>query len=193
MEAKAVLEWQLNGSCNLLMELIDRTADDEWTRRPFAGANLIGFTVWHGARTMDWAVQCAVRGQPEVADQPEWRDILRRDALFGAGISRDLADTVARRVSRERLRPYLLAVRQEILSWTGTASSEDLLASVDLRARHRDRPAYMAKDVWGEIESLNGIPAWQLLARPSTSHIRVHYGEVGAQLQVLRATRTGAA
>ena len=80
MEAKTVLEWQLNASCNLLTELIERTADDEWTERP-------------------------------------------------------------------------------------------------------------AKEVWGEIESLNGIPAWQLLARPSMSHIRVHYGEVGVQLQVLAGLR----
>ena len=186
MEALPVLEWQLNGSCNLLKELIDGSTDAEWTRRPFEGANLVGFTVWHGARTLDWAVQCAVRGEAEVAARPEWSGIAPREWLFGAGVSRDLADGIARRVSRDQLGPYVEAVRQEVLGWIRSESADNLKMAVDLRARHLDRPDYMTKDVWAEIESLDGIPAWQLLSRPSMSHIRVHYGEVRSQLQVLR-------
>jgi hypothetical protein len=40
--------------------------------------------------------------------------------------------------------------------------------------------------VWAEIQDLDGIPLWQFLARPSVSHIRVHYGEVQAQLEAVR-------
>ena len=32
-------------------------------------------------------------------------------------------------------------------------------------------------DVWEAIASLDGIPAWQLLLRPSMAHVRVHSGE----------------
>jgi hypothetical protein len=187
MDVKTVLQFQVTGSFKLLAELLEGTTDDEWQARPFKGANLIGFTVWHCTRTIDWALNCAIRGLPELADLDEWRDVKVADAAFGAGASRQAADRVARDVSRVRVLEYMNVLRTEALSWLAALPTEDLSAAIDLKAAHAMKPAYMAPAVWAEIEDLNGIPKWQFLARPCASHIRVHYGEVASQLESVRA------
>jgi len=100
MEAdiKELLWFQLNGSFNLLTELARDTTDTEWTSRAFPHANLVGFTVWHGARTIDWTVNCVLRGGDEVAYAEEWSDISSEAAMFGAGTPRESADGVAMRI-----------------------------------------------------------------------------------------------
>ena len=187
MDAKGLLQFQVNGSFNLLNELAQGASDEEWEARSFAAANLVGFTVWHCARTMDWAVNCVVRGAPELADGAEWQDVKVKEAVFGAGASRDAADAVARDVPRTRVASYLDALRQGTVAWLAAVDNEDLSTKVDLRARHNAKREYMAPHVWEEIEDLDGLPGWQFLARPCVSHIRVHYGEVTNQLGALRS------
>jgi hypothetical protein len=190
VDAKGLLQFQVNGSFNLLGELAGDASDEEWKARSFPSANLIGFTVWHGARTMDWAVNCVMRGAPELADGAEWQDIRFPEAVFGAGAPRDAADAVARDVPRMRVAAYVDALRQGAVAWLGAVDNDDLSTAVDLKARHVAKPEYMQPNVWEEIEDLNGLPGWQFLARPCVSHIRVHYGEANTQLAALRsATR----
>ena len=187
VDAKGVLQFQVNGSFKLLGELADGASDEEWKARSYPSANLIGFTVWHGARTIDWAVNCVMRGTPELADTADWRDIKVGGALFGAGASREAADAVAREVPRTRVSAYLDALRQGSFAWLAAVDNEDLSTAVDLKARHVAKPEYMTAPVWEEIEDLNGLPGWQFLARPCVSHIRVHYGEATTQLAAVRA------
>ena len=71
MDAKGLLQFQLTGSFGLLKEIADSATDEEWKSRSFAAANPVGFIVWHGARTMDWAVNCVMRNRQELADQAE--------------------------------------------------------------------------------------------------------------------------
>jgi DinB superfamily len=186
-DLKALLQFQLNGSFNLLIELIEGMTDEEWEFRPFAGANLVGFTVWHCARTIDWAVNCVLRGSPELADRPEWRDVRIAEAGFGAGASRDGADTVAHDVRRARVHEYANALRAGTLSWLAELPLAELSGAIDLRASHAEKREYMAPAVWAELEDLDGIPKWQFLARPCVSHLRVHSGEVRSQLEAARA------
>jgi hypothetical protein len=186
-DLKALLQFQLNGSFKLLIELIDGMTDEEWEFRPFAGANLVGFTVWHCARTIDWAVNCVLRGSSELADLAEWRDVRVADAAFGAGASRDGADSVAHDVRRARVHEYMNALSAETLSWLAELPPAELSGTIDLRSSHAEKAEYMAAAVWAELEDLDGIPKWQFLARPCVSHIRVHYGEVSGQLEAARA------
>ena len=122
-------------------------------------------------------------------DQPavSWGqfDRIHRLALR-AEVPLDVADNVARRVPQDRLRAYLEGTRAEALEWLKQATPEQLGETIDLRKRIR-RPEYLQPSVWKEIASLDGIPTWQMLARPSMSHVRVHYGEVQSQLQLLRS------
>jgi hypothetical protein len=186
MDAKAVLQFQLNGSFNLLAEVAKEATDAEWRSRPFRGANLLGFTIWHGARTIDWAVNWVLREDSELADGADWSDLCPAGSVFGAGVSRDAADAVALEIPRTRVLDYIEGLGAQVIPWLSGLASEELTGSVDLRARQASKPEYMAPAVWGEIEDLNGIPKWQFLARPCVSHIRVHYGEAKSQLEGLR-------
>ena len=183
---RELLQFQINGSFNLMKELTQTATREEWTSRPFPGANLIGFTVWHCVRTIDWTFQCFVRQVPEVAERREWRDLMAEEGLAGAGVPLDVADNVARRIPQDLLRAYLETTRAEAMEWLKQATPEQLVETIDLRKRIR-RPEYLQPSVWEEIASLDGIPTWQMLARPSMSHVRVHYGEVQSQLQLLRS------
>ena len=184
---KPLLRFQLSGSINGLKEFASKATDDQWTSRAFDGANLIGFTVWHAARSIDWAVNCVLRDQPELVDGPEWKDVRRHDAFFGAGATREAADDVARTVPRQRVIDYLAAMGPETLAWLDSTPQEWLDHPVDLKSDRARANGYTDEPVWSEIEDLNGIPRWQFLARPGISHIRVHYGELTSQLESLRA------
>ena len=187
MDAKPVLQFQMNGSFNVLAEVLEGMTDAEWKARPFPSANLTGFTLWHCARTIDWAINRVLRNSPELADQSDWRDLSVAKAAFGAGASREAADNVAEDVPRTRVLEYVNALRGEALAWLAALPPDELSVPVDLRASHAGKPEYMAPDVWAEVEDLHGLPKWQFLARPCVSHIRVHYGEVRSQLEAIRA------
>ena len=193
MDAKPLIQMQLKGSFGLLLELTNGANDDEWTSRPHPGANLIGFTVWHGARIVDWAVNCILREGDELADRPEWSDVKVPDGVFGAGVKREVADLVPAVVTRQRLAEYLEALREDSMSWLASAPASELEGTTDLKARHARKPEYMEPAVWEEIVDLDGIPKWQFAVRPAVSHIRVHYGEVSSQLESIRAAAAAAA
>jgi hypothetical protein len=184
---KPLLRFQLNGSINGLKEFAGKVTDDEWTSRPFDGANLIGFTVWHAARTIDWAVNCVLRDQAELVEGLEWKDVRRPEAFFGAGATREAADNVARTVPRRRVIDSLEAIGPDALAWLDSTPQDWFDHPVELKSDRATERGYSDEPVWAAIEDLNGIPRWQFLARPGISHIRVHYGEMTSQLESLRA------
>ncbi len=181
---------QLTASFNLLDERIQKVTDREWTGRPIPGASLPGFTLWHTSRIIDWAIHCAIQGMPEVADRPEWKRLLASEAAYGAGITDDLADQVARTVSKVDLRTYLGAVRTVSLGWLKSVADTDLDRVPDLHGHQRSNPRYLEPPIWAEVSSLAGQPTWQILARPPISHVRIHLGEVDMALQTLRERAT---
>jgi hypothetical protein len=187
MDARPLVQFQLKGTFGLLRELTNEATDEEWTSRPHPGANLIGFTVWHGARIVDWAVNCVLREREELADRPEWQDLKVPGGVFGAGVSRAVADQVAADVSRRRVAQYVDALSEDTMSWLAAAAAGELDGNTDLKALHAHKPEYMAPQVWEEIIHLDGIPKWQFAVRPAGNHIRVHYGEVSSQLESIRA------
>lgn len=166
---------------------MNETSDAEWTSRPFAGANLTGFTAWHAARTIDWALNCVLRDRAELADGEAWADLRVRDAFFGAGASRETADRVAQTVPRQRVIDYLSAMQPDAMQWLDSTPEAWLEGSSDLKSKRSQDHGYCDEPVWSEINDLHGIPRWQFLARPCISHIRVHFGELTSQLEGLRA------
>lgn len=184
---KDVLEMQLAGSFNILRERLDRISISAWTARSIPGTSMLGFTLWHAARTIDWGVHCAIRGVPEVADQPAWQGIRASDLAYGAGITAAEAEQVAQSVSRDQVRGYLDALQPAVLGWLKERSDIDLDTVPDLQGHQRAHPRYLDPPVWAEVSDLAGRPAWQILARPCVSHIRVHAGEMDILLQALGA------
>ncbi len=187
MTGKAVLEMQLTGSFNLLRDRLTTVSDQEWIAREIPGTSLLGFTFWHAARTIDWAINCAIQGVPEVADRPEWRGMRADELSYGAAITAEEADGVARSISRSDVLSYLGAVREGAVSWLRDKDDSDLDQVPDFEAHQRVKPRYLSAPVWNEVRDFVGVPTWQFLARPCISHIRVHAGETDIVLQSLRA------
>jgi hypothetical protein len=175
---------QLLGSCTLVAEHAS-PAEPRWTARAFEGASRPGFVLWHCARIIDWGVHTVVRGVPEVGSQPQWRDRVRYDMGHGAGLTDQEADGVAAAVSATDVVEYANALRDAIASWLDTVDDADLDRVPDLRGRNQSHPRYLTPAAWEEIESLEGVPAWQVLARPCVAHIRVHAGELETLAQLL--------
>ena len=166
---------------------MSETSDSEWTSRPFSGANLTGFTAWHAARTIDWALNCVLRDQAELADGDDWPDLRVPHAFFGAGASRETADRVPHTVPRQRVIDYLSAMQPDAMEWFDSTPESWLEGVTDLKKKRSQDHGYCDEPVWSEINDLHGIPRWQFLARPCISHIRVHFGELSSQLEGLRA------
>jgi hypothetical protein len=186
MTTRDVLDFQVNGSFNLLAERVEAATDDEWTRRAFPGTSLVGFILWHGVRIMDWTVHTSVRGVPEVAERAHWKGRLEQHAAYGAGIGDEEADRVAQTVDRETLRAYLDEVRASVMEWLRGITDADLDRVPDVKEHQAVNPRYLDPPVWAEVSSLAGLPTWQILARPSMSHIRLHVGQIDTLLQAMR-------
>ncbi|HEY1419840.1 MAG TPA: DinB family protein [Candidatus Dormibacteraeota bacterium] len=188
MTGTDVLRLQLDASFNLIQGRLDGLTDEEWNARALPETSKPGFILWHCARTLDWAIHSALQGAPEVADRPRWRDSFPSGALYGAGISDVVADTLAGSVARGDVIEYLGEVRPSVMDWLEGQTDATLDAKVQLRANQQHRQEYLEPSVWAEVASLDGLPAWQFLTRPCISHIRVHMGEIEVLLQAIRST-----
>src|SRR5436305_1392582 len=129
MQGTDVLRMLLVGSFNLIEERLAEVSDEEWGERALPGTSRLGFIAWHCARILDWTVQSAIQGDPEVADSAKWRQRFRREWCYGAGINGTLADEVAASTTRADVREYLAEVRAAVLTWFGGQTD----ASLDMK------------------------------------------------------------
>ncbi len=187
MNAISLLRAQLEGSFDLITEVAGETSDIEWTAQVLAEMNPPGFTLWHCARSIDWAVNCEIRGVPEVADQPRWKGRLAQDAWFGYEVSMAKACQVAATVSRSVLVEYAGDLKANVTAWLDTISDDDLDGEPDLEKNYRSNGTYMSVpqlETW--IKEDTGTPAWRLLAGACIGHVRTHAGEIRALNQIFR-------
>ena len=185
MQGTDLLRMQLQGSCDLIEAHVQSSAGC-WTQRAFPGTSRPGFILWHCARIIDWAVQTVVRGEPEVGAGDAWRERIHHDLGHGVGLTDQEADSVADTVTPHDVAAYTQAVRETVLGWLGGVSDDDLDRVPDLRAANARHPRYATPAAWAEVEGLEGVPAWQVLARPSGAHIRVHMGELDTLCAAIR-------
>jgi hypothetical protein len=186
LKGSDVLEMQLSSSFYLLDQRLADVSGNEWTRRVIPGTSLPGFVLWHAARTIDWAIQCGIRGVAEIASASVWEPIGAGRWAYGAGISDVEADEVASATSADLVRRYLAAIKTGSLEWLASQTDDDLDRVPDLEGHSRIHPRYVSESVWAEVGDLAGRPAWQILARPCISHVRVHVGEFDTLLMGLR-------
>jgi hypothetical protein len=189
MRGTDLLAMQLKGSCDLVASNA-RDAEDCWLQRALPGTSRPGFVLWHCARIIDWGVHTVVRDVPEIGAAPEWRERIRYDLGHGAGLSPHQADEATETVGAADVAAYAEILSAIVLGWLDGVSDGDLDHVPEIRrASAAANALYVTPAAWAEVESLEGLPAWQVLARPCAAHIRVHIGE----FQVLRdALRSGA-
>lgn len=186
MKVTDVLSMQLNGSFTLLQGLVGGMTDTEWKTRGIRGTSKPGFIVWHAARIIDWGVHCAIQGIPEVADRPEWKALRGSELAYGAGITDEEADAVPTVISRDLVGSYLVALKPVVLDWVRRQGDAELAQVPEFERHQRANPRYLTPQVWAEVSDFVDRPAWQILARPCVSHIRVHSGEVETLLHAIR-------
>ncbi len=190
MTGVEVLGALLKGSFGMLQERFDAVTDEEWSERVFPSTSKPGFILWHCARILDWTVQSAFQGIPEVADSPRWQAVFPWEACYGAGIPDSLADAVVASTSRTEVAEYLAEVRQASLSWFANQTDATLDAVPPLKANQASRAGYLDPNIWAEVEDLDGLRVWQLLLRPAGGHIRRHMGEYDVLVGALRNRAT---
>ena len=176
----------VGGSGALIKAATQNFSDSEWVERALPGTNPPGFTVWHMARTVDWAVQCAVRGVPEVAAREAFGDV-GVELGIGTGISADEAMAIARRMPRDLVAEYADAVIKESLAWLATATDEELQRRTQMDVHQAEFPVYRAEGHLEEVRELMELPNWQVLSRPASIHIRRHTGELDIVAQAMKA------
>lgn len=187
MTGTDVLRMMLEGSFNLVRTRMDELNDAAWDQRAMHGTSKLGFILWHSTRIIDWTVNSAIQGMPEVADQEPWSELFPAGSFYGAGITDTLADTITSRVSRRDALAYLDEVRTCVMQWFDRQTPASLDAVPALKSHQQQTPGYLDPPVWAEVEHLEGLAAWQLLARPCTSHVRIHVGEYDVLLNALRS------
>lgn len=183
-----MLDVQLRGSFDQIVQQANDTTDEEWSAQALSDLNPIGFTLWHCVRGIDWAVNCAIQGIPEVADQPKWKGMLASRAWYGYGVSMETACEVAAKIPRADLVDYAADVQKSVLSWLDTQSETELDVVPDLEQNYRSNGTYLTSprlEAW--IKEDASTPVWRHVAGTCVGHVRVHVGEVQALRQVLRS------
>jgi hypothetical protein len=188
MRATNLLKEQLNGCGIFFHAIADDLSDTEWTARAVPGSNVPGYTLWHLARTLDWAVQTAARGVSEVIAEDRWTSRLLPGAGIGIEISLAEADQIAGALAREAVIGYADAVLRTVQDWLSTLTDDDLDETPDILARHDRVPysEYQRPNVRREVAGMAGTPVWALVYSPGIEHIRDHLGELDLIKQVIR-------
>jgi DinB family protein len=191
MNAVSLLRIQLEGSFARIAEAANETSDDEWIAQASDGQNPAGFTLWHCVRSIDWAVNCAIRGIPEVANQARWQGMLATTAWYGYEVTMDTARHVAASVARAELMDYAGDVQNSVIPWLESLSDEELDGVPDIARNYSSNGMYESspmREAW--IKEDAGTPVWQLVTGTCVGHVRTHMGEVQALRQVLRSRLT---
>lgn len=154
--------------------------------RAAPGVNLIGFTLWHLARTVDWAINTMVRGVDETAfDFPFEGPADARVSQIGFGLTLEEADAIAEATTPAQVAEYLEIVVAGAAAWLQT--EPDLAAIPDVVAQQPDFPGYRTDVYLEEVRSYAEARAStvQIVAGPATAHIRGHAGEIDILRQII--------
>lgn len=188
MRATELLERQFTSVHSILHDVADDLTAGELTTRILPRTNLLGFDLWHVARTQDWAVQTLVRGVPELIDEPEWRG---RGALathgIGVGYSEGQADDLARAVALTDVLAYTDHVHTTILDWLRALPDTALDGVADVPPHLERYPVYLEPAMRAEVPWMfQSPPVWRCL-NPAIGHVRDHLANMDLLKRHVRA------
>ena len=190
MEASDLLAIQLNGIGQILNRLAVEVDVETSRKRAFPGASLIGYTLWHLARTVDWAVNSMIRGVPEVAFDFDFEGVAdARISQIGFGIQLDEADAIAQATTPAEVARYFELVLANATKWL--ERNPDLAFVSDVLAHQPDFPGYRTDFYLEEVRTYmdEGWSALRILAGPAVGHVRGHFGEIDVIRQILGRDR----
>lgn len=198
MDAIALLVQQLD-TVNLRL---NHTAGDltarELIARPAPHVNPAGFTIWHMARSQDWAVNTAVRGAPEVITRDPWKSSRLAVPGIGTGFDSKEADAIAARMDLAEVLAYADAVHHDAVGWLRSVNEPFLESIPDVAAHEAGRAEYHTPGFRAEMDGgpehddavgrKGGLPVWVFLASVSITHLHRHLGEIDLVKDMLRSS-----
>ena len=168
-------------------EAVKQISPAEWVARPYAGANLLGFTAWHVPAAQDWALHTWMRGVPEIRGAPD-RNLPGINPPFAPfGMSMDEADGIARAVSPGDVLAYADAVLVAANKLFDGMTDADLERVGDKRTWGVRTPQHQTPGYLEEVDDMYDMPAWRVLTGPCFGNARGHVGEMYVILEMLRA------
>lgn len=191
MRATDLLTRQFTSVNGILHDVAGDLTPTDLTTRILPGTNLLGFDLWHVARTQDWALQTLVRGVPELIDEPRWQGRGRLATHgIGVGLSEAQADDLARAVTLADILEYAGATHQAIVDWLASVSDDALAIQPDVPAHLARYPVYLEEPMRAEVPWMFERPqVWRCLA-PALGHVRDHLVEMDLLKRQLRARAT---
>jgi len=187
MRATELLERQFSSVNQILHDLADNLTPEELVTRALPNTNLIGFDLWHVARTQDWALQTLVRGIPEIISDPRWERLLAPGV--GVGLSEAQADNLAQRVTLAEVLDYADTTHLAIVKWLRARSDRELSRTPDVPKHLTRYPIYLEQAMRDEVPWMFERPqVWRCLA-PALGHVRDHLAEMELLKRQLRARR----
>jgi DinB superfamily len=192
MRATDLLERQFASVNSILHDVADDLTPEELTTRVLPTTNLIGFDLWHVARTQDWAVQTMARGVAELVDEPRWQGRGRLATHgIGVGYSQAQADELAHSLALADVLAYADAVHQEIVVWLRTQPDEALDSLPDVPARLARYPVYLEAAMRAQVPWMFEQPTVFRCLSPAIGHDRDHLAVLDLLKQQMRARRAG--
>jgi DinB family protein len=199
MDAIAMLRQQLH-TVNLRLHHSagDLTAQ-EMTATPLAGVNPLGFILWHMARSQDWAVNTAVRGEPEVVRNARWSNTPLAHPGMGTGFDLDEAALIARTVALPEVIAYADDVHGHAIAWLDGVDEAFLDTIPDVAGHDAQHAEYQTPGFRAEMDGgpehddamaeKGGLPVWIFLTSVAVTHLHRHLGEVDLLKDLLRRAK----
>ena len=188
MDAISVLRGQITGVYGLFTSTLKDIAPAEWTARPNAAANLIGFTAWHVPAVQDWALHTWMRGLPDLRGNSSMASRPGINPPFAAfGMSAEEADRIAAAVAPADVLAYADVVHAAAMQLLDGLDDAALDRVPDTRAHGTRLPRHQTPGYLAEVDDMYDLPVWRLLAGPCFGHAREHVGEIRTNLQALRS------
>lgn len=188
MRATALMERQLGSVNQILHDLAQDLTPAESVTRALPRTNLIGFDLWHVARTLDWAAQTLARGVPEVIDETRWqgRGQLATHGI-GVGMTEAQADALAHTLAIADILEYADATYHAVLTWLRQLPDEALESQPDVPTHLARYPVYLEPAMRAGVPWMfQSPPLWRCLA-PAIGHNRDHLAQIELLKQQLRA------
>lgn len=187
MDAVSLLRRQISSAHALFTETVKDITPGEWTARPFAGGNVLGFIAWHVPAVQDWALYTWMRGLPELRSRLDLSGVNPSFAPFG--MSLEDADAIGAAVSSNDVLTYADAVLEEAARLFDSLTDAALDNVPNTRVHGTRLPQHRTTGYLAEVEDMYDLPVWRLLAGPCFGHVREHVGQIRLSLQMLRVRR----
>ena len=184
VNATQVLQQQLANTYSNVNDVVRQITDEEWLHRPYPGAPPLGFTAWHIAATVDWALNVWVQAGQELRATLDLPGINPASPPFG--MTEEDADAIAAGTNRDAALEYARVAYDAWAAWLDGLSDSDLDRVPGVPDHAVQLPQHRVDGYLEELAMMAGYSVARIVISPCNGHVRGHLGEIAMALSVLR-------